>query len=331
MFPNSAIKVLQILASLGLSVGMGVLALSCQSQTDAVVPDSGQDQEDSDGIDSDGIDTEGVDTGEHDSDGSDTETVDTDTEDSSTDDDLPDDDIENLVQRFNPRIKFRNDNQCWPMVPIAIGECGTIDEFKMAQDDIPVYWEYFYDEQYPGQFLITYWYYYGQQDACWAGIGAHGNDWERITVHIRDEALVHVVYNQHDARYVKPAEEIDLEAGERPISYVGRHAHGNYHDQRSTSIPGWENCFYWKDPRGPDLDWDPPLEYLFENADQGWKTQHMENSENPIFRNRPHEDAVCKVDGGHAVIGDVGIENTCKRNPPELQDEQLKLTDLFKS
>ena len=199
----------------------------------------------------------------------------------------------NDISDFRPLFKLRSDLECWPTAPDQgnnSGNCLSKSEFLSSPP--PAFWEQ-YQEVVNGKEhkLITYWIYFGNQNACSTLGGAHVDDWENVTVHLVDGELMHVTYSQHNGRYTKRASDIELDA-QHPISYLGKYAHGNYHDQRSKcSADGWcylvgDYCYYWKDPRGPGESWSPSLAEL---SSVGVDSV-FPGSQNPLTRDlRPHE------------------------------------------
>jgi len=233
------------------------------------------------------------------------------------------------VTTFKPLFKLRSDLNCWPSYTndgANSGDCRHRDHF--LADQPPIYWEE-HTETANGVTarLITYWVYYSHQGKCGIGVGEHVDDWEKITVHLENGKLKHVVYNQHNGRYILDAASAPM-AGTHPIVYSGKYSHGSYHDQRSNCAfdggcyVNFNYCFYWKDPRGPGIDWSPSLQPLSALS----TTANFPGSTNPHQRSsRPHRDKVCKELGGNDIVGGIGIENTCDRNPAYLKDETMTL------
>ncbi len=236
--------------------------------------------------------------------------------------------------QFRPVFKLRGDLECWPTAPSQGNNSGICRSKGDFLNNPPrVYWEK-YQETVNGKVhkLITYWGYYGNQNACSTLGGAHVDDWENITVHIVDHQLKHVTFSQHNGRYTLAADSVELDST-HPVVYIGKYSHGNYHDQRSKcSANNWcyttgRYCYYWRDPRGPGETWSPQLSKL-SNVGQ---SSVFPGSENPLTRDlRPHERTVCRTDGGRVIGGIIdGTENTCDRNPNYLKDETMILRDMF--
>ena len=238
------------------------------------------------------------------------------------------------VEDFAPVFKMRTDLRCWPSFTNNgnnSGECRSRSDFESNKP--PIYWE---DKVVTSNGktarLISYWVYYSHQSACSAIAGGdHVDDWEKITVHLENGELKHVTYNQHNGRYTLDKSAVPLEGGTHPVVYVGKYSHGSYHGERSrctfdnSCYVGVDYCFYWKDPRGPGVTWNPsvtPLSNLSASA-------NFPGSRNPLQRStRPHQDKVCREDGGQDVIFGIGLENTCDRNPAYLKDEFMTLEQM---
>lgn len=235
---------------------------------------------------------------------------------------------------YQPILKLRTDNICWPTHPANganSGRCLSQSEFNANP---PAVYVEQYSEVYQGieHKLFTYWFYYGHQASCISVFdGSHPDDWERITVHVSQNQLRHVVYHQHNGRYTLRAANAPLQNNRQPIVYVGKYAHGNYHDQRARcsfdggcQISG-DYCYYWKDPRGPGVDWQGalrPLSDISANA-------VFPGSTNPRQREATHLLPVCREDGGREIIFGIGIENTCLRNPAPINNPGVAIYQLI--
>jgi hypothetical protein len=238
------------------------------------------------------------------------------------------------VDDFAPILELRSDLQCWPSYTNLGANSGVCRSRQEFQSDLPpVFWED-HIETNGGVTtrLISYWIYYSNQPKCSAIAGGnHVDDWEKITVHVEDGVLKHVTYNQHNGRYTLDSSSVPLKDG-RPVAYVGKYSHGSYHDQRSqctfhrTCFNASANyCFYWKDPRGPGVYWKPGLLPLSALS----TTAVFPGSSNPHSRStRPHQDKVCREDGGQDVVLGIGLENTCNRNPQYLKNQSMTLQQM---
>lgn len=76
-------------------------------------------------------------------------------------------------------------------------------------------------------FQLVWWFWYGKQNPCTGSSGAHGNDWEHITINfIKDGSGAwkqdSVTWFQHDGWYTRS------NTAKSPSVYVGKNAHGSY-------------------------------------------------------------------------------------------------------
>jgi hypothetical protein len=126
--------------------------------------------------------------------------------------------------------------------------------------DVPTYFVTYQDPT-SGALRITYWFFYGFQEACneWtvfgASSGAHMGDWEPLTVTTTaDRSQVRwVTYGQHGGWYTLAATAGPTMIAGRPVPYVAKFAHGHYHEQFDGGA--WVDtpyrCDYYKDARNP--------------------------------------------------------------------------------
>ena len=117
-----------------------------------------------------------------------------------------------------------------------------------------------------GYTVYTYWLWYGKQKPCISYFDSgHGNDWERVSVYVKQKRVKKVVFHQHSGHYTRVRGSFELN-GERPVVYIGKVAHGSYHsgcDGRCSFLElvkygclGTVNycqggCGYWDDFRNP--------------------------------------------------------------------------------
>jgi len=145
---------------------------------------------------------------------------------------------------------------------------------------IPIYYTL---RQFGGQVRIRYWIFYGYQAPCINvnGTGSHNGDWEDITVILKQDqsGIAAVQYGQHGGRYMRIAGSRDAPctavghcdgnhgfqlSGTHPVAYIGRTAHGTFHDSSSglAAAPGG-SCTYYGDSRnggGPSMEtWGNPI------------------------------------------------------------------------
>lgn len=122
-----------------------------------------------------------------------------------------------------------------------------------------------------GSFKVyTYWLWYGRQKGCISFDKGHGDDWEHVSVFVKQRKVRKVIYYQHSGHYTRRRGTFK-KFGERPVVYIGKVAHGSYHaecdgkcgvkDFFTKGCLGSVNycqggCGYWDDFRnpGPKLD-----------------------------------------------------------------------------
>jgi len=234
------------------------------------------------------------------------------------------------VVKFAPQLRFTKDSARWgyPMsaqtffnalpkdangVPIRTHGGGSVgvenNNFSTLRDgSIPTYFQ----ERFIGdQVRINYWWFSGYQHECipvLAPQSAHNGDWEHVTVILKEDrsGIAAVSYYQHNGHYTRiagihgpcsPAGTgrcdgsggFDLDAT-HPIVYVGRIAHGNYHNTnrylpgRDPNQPDPTECTYYGDIRDPrnsddyldssrnliDLDWNREPWIAKDRAPANW-------------------------------------------------------------
>lgn len=163
---------------------------------------------------------------------------------------------------FTPIFFFDGSAQdyCVPDIPSAQnqGKCR-----KDWSDQTSVYVEH---TQCNGIDVYTFWLWYGWQKACFAGYGSHDNDWEHVSLHVRDGLVMRVTFFQHSGHYTRKRGKFE-QSGERPHVYIGKIAHGSYHASctgvcslrelfSDRTCLGSVNycqggCLYWDDFRNP--------------------------------------------------------------------------------
>jgi hypothetical protein len=156
--------------------------------------------------------------------------------------------------------------------------------------------------------IIRYWFFYSWQSACATvpifniKIGHHDADWESVAVKVVDGKLDQVAFFQHGGWYTKKWGSFEVVDGTHPVSYVGKNAHGDFHDSG-----GRGGCLYFDDFRNPG---DPDM--------------HMDTWRNLVLL---HRDATapdwmtCTGDGcfddvGHPIEqqGDLCAFNGCNKD-----------------
>jgi hypothetical protein len=150
-------------------------------------------------------------------------------------------------------------------------KCSTL---KDKSYQIPTYYKVKGCGSY-GQMRIEYWWFYGYQPDADMGCGQnHPADWEHIMVTTTEDnqKIAAITYYQHSGWYTRiygshPPGWGTVEG--HPVVYVGKTAHGSYHDDGGSG-----SCLYYEDFRNPSHNslwrtWKTPLINLDEN-EQKW-------------------------------------------------------------
>jgi hypothetical protein len=137
----------------------------------------------------------------------------------------------------------------------------------LTSGQVPTYYRVIYDEE--GRARIAYWWFYGWQAHCNAGLpafipydgpdGAHHGDWEHILVTTTPDRsrAEYVTYFFHGDWYTRQYPDYSTEGEEeRPVVYVGRVGHGSYHSQDHGGFGdgGPYYCCEYADHRNPTAD-----------------------------------------------------------------------------
>ena len=128
--------------------------------------------------------------------------------------------------RYLPIFKFDGSAQdyCYPGWPSKQNDEKCNKNFDPSA---PVFFQLDYCDGYT---IYTYWLWYGLQRACIFNAGRHGNDWEHVSVYVdKNGQVAKVVFFQHNGHYTRRRGSYSSE-GERPIVFIGKVAHGSYHD-----------------------------------------------------------------------------------------------------
>lgn len=250
-----------------------------------------------------------------------------------------------LVNKYSPIYLFRHDTQqgCFP-VKIEKSTRGTkagcvgLKEFERTRDSIPVYYEIYTST--PNNYnncIITYFLYYSYQPLCMdMGItkgGDHSDDWEKVSIIIKNGKAIYTVFNQHNGRYITPYQK---------EVYIGKYSHGSYHNKQrkcsltskipfvkkqsdSTCYRTGEYCRYFSDPRNGKIRWIPKV---FRQTKDIPSLNYYEES--PLTKlPKPHDLPVCTTKGGKPIPLLNDYANTCAKNPKGLRDENMKLKDIL--
>jgi ricin-type beta-trefoil lectin protein len=167
-----------------------------------------------------------------------------------------------LAAEFAPRLRFDQEtttgsgqqSKCFPGDPgayvaaraqgfSAVSLCNK-DYASVAEGRVPTY--YVANQVGGNAVIIRYWYFYAWQSTCFGGLGAHSADWESMAVLIVDGQLRRVAFSQHGGWYSREPGGFELTGDTHPIGYVGKNAHGTYHDSGGSG-----GCLYFEDYRNP--------------------------------------------------------------------------------
>eukprot|EP00656_Telonema_subtile_P014184 TRINITY_DN17235_c0_g1_i1.p1 TRINITY_DN17235_c0_g1~~TRINITY_DN17235_c0_g1_i1.p1 ORF type:complete len:263 (-),score=40.56 TRINITY_DN17235_c0_g1_i1:35-823(-) len=152
-------------------------------------------------------------------------------------------------QKYAPILRFDRKAKCYPDTPTLAND-GSCADFH---ENAPLLWQ---TRNCSGSTVYQYWHWYGHQKGCLFHLGEHGNDWERVNVHVTDGEVTRVVFYQHSGHYARTTFQ---SCGTRPVVYVGKLAHGSYHAGCRAKQPANHakvgycggGCGYWDDFRNP--------------------------------------------------------------------------------
>lgn len=164
---------------------------------------------------------------------------------------------QDLAERFAPILRFDQkqgeSEKCFPsdagsyFAARKSGDrsriCNT-DRNSLTDGSIPIYYQI--QRCSESTTTIMYWFFYGYQDTCSPGLGAHDADWERVAVKLIDGRLDRVLYYQHGGSYTRLTGGFELHDETHPVVYVGKNSHGSYHDDGGSG-----SCLYFEDYRNP--------------------------------------------------------------------------------
>lgn len=174
-------------------------------------------------------------------------------------------DVDGLAHRFAPRLRFDQEtttgsgeqSKCFPSDPQAYVEARSrgVNPIDLCNKDygavqngrVPTY--YVATTLGTNTVLIRYWYFYAWQSTCFASAGSHSADWESMAVLVVDGQLSRVAFYQHGGWYSRERGSYQLEGDTHPVGYVGKNAHGTYHDDGGSG-----GCLYFEDFRNPGGD-----------------------------------------------------------------------------
>ncbi len=185
-----------------------------------------------------------------------------------------------VVIKFAPKLRFDRAAVGYPMSAQPFFEAvqrasngapferhENTDKASLQNGSVPTYYQI---RAYGQQVRIHYWWFYGYQHPCFADMGSHNGDWEHVMVTLAEDQsrVAAVTYYQHNGSYTRIAGPRDAPCtpagtgrcqgsrgfpseGTHPIVYVGKLAHGSYHDSNSVGPAGAGGCAYYGDFRNP--------------------------------------------------------------------------------
>jgi hypothetical protein len=170
-------------------------------------------------------------------------------------------DLHALAVRHAPRLRFDQEtttgsgeqSKCFPSDPAAyyaarargaspVSLCNK-DYASITGGRVPAY--YVASALAGNAVIIRYWYFYAWQSTCFGGLGSHAADWESMAVLIVGGQLRRVGFVQHGKWYTREPGGFEA-VDSHPIGYVGKNAHGTYHDDGGSG-----GCLYFEDYRNP--------------------------------------------------------------------------------
>lgn len=171
-------------------------------------------------------------------------------------------DLNALAQKFAPRLRFDqkfgedsgDQSKCFP------SDAGTYYDGRqsgaspqslcnqnystIANNQVPIY--YTAASVGTNTVVIRYFFFYAWQSTCFVTAGSHAADWESMVALVVNGQLARVSYHQHSGWYTKEPGQFEVVGGTHPIGYVGKNAHGTFHDSGGSG-----GCLYFEDFRNP--------------------------------------------------------------------------------
>ncbi len=171
-------------------------------------------------------------------------------------------DTDALAHQFAPRLRFDQEtttgsgdsSKCFP------SDAGTYytqraqgatpqslcnkDYSTISNNQVPIY--YVANQVGTNAILIKYWFFYAYQSTCFLSFGSHAADWEAVAVLVVNGQLKRTAYFQHNGWYAKEIGNFEVVNGTHPVGYVGKNAHGTFHDSGGSG-----GCLYFEDFRNP--------------------------------------------------------------------------------
>jgi hypothetical protein len=171
-------------------------------------------------------------------------------------------DLDAMAHELAPRLRFDQEtttgsgaqSKCFPsdageyyearargVDPVAL--CNE-DYGTLQRNEVPIYYQA--SQIGTNTVLIRYWFFYAWQSTCFLSAGSHAADWESMVVLAVDGRLERVAFYQHGGWYSREPGDYETVFGTHPVGYVGKNAHGTYHDDGGSG-----GCLYFEDFRNP--------------------------------------------------------------------------------
>jgi len=232
----------------------------------------------------------------------------------------------NWASQFAPLVKF---DRAAPDYPTSVEDiwassspstitCGsTLALTNTTSPASPVFPTYFDVQQHPSdsdKVFIDYWFTYKNQEPCAAGQGGHNYDWEHVVIQFKKSTsrIVTVTYFQHGGWYTKDWRNVA--AGTRLVAFVGKKAHGMYHNSRSSSFFGYE-CTYYGDYRNPENSgdeygtWNNLLQMDCAKTEFNFSGTWGGSGKGPLFRDRAYWN-FASCNGSEGLFGTDGCSQS---------------------
>jgi len=243
--------------------------------------------------------------------------------------------IQGVAERFAPVLRFDSEqgdkNKCFP------GDAGEYYEARkegitsricntsyasIVNGDVPIYYQY--KRCSPEIEYVMYWFFYGWQDSCSPGEGAHNADWERVCVKIVNQRLDRVMFFQHEGQYARVNGGYEVYEGNHPMAYVGKNNHGSYHDDGGSGT-----CCYYEDFRNPGSSnqhmrtWLNLVRLLLDKSAPEWMrydgVTYWDGLKGPLHRDQDND--LCHLQGCRGAWTQVC--NTCGCAKSDIGDSEM--------
>ncbi|AOP36635.1 hypothetical protein A0128_20115 [Leptospira tipperaryensis] len=171
-------------------------------------------------------------------------------------------DLDALAHQYAPRLRFDQEtttgsgdsSKCFPSdaqtyyeqraLGVAPNTLCNKNYSTIQNNQVPIH--YMATKVGTNSVLIRYWFFYAWQSTCFASLGDHAADWESMAVLVVNGQMNRVAFYQHGGWYTKEPGTFETVGGTHPVGYVGKNAHGTFHDSGGSG-----GCLYFEDFRNP--------------------------------------------------------------------------------